>query len=247
MGNALTNGATITVVKTGASYHTLDDWGLAIGNNDYIDDPEIDTNYVFIPGRSDFIDLSEVVSGKPVYTKRKIHMEMGGVRERLQWDNDISSIRNKIHGQLVQIVFDNDPNYYWQGRCEVVKFDRFRELGEFEINIETASPFKWAVADSQDSWLWDPFDFEDGIIPGFASVDVDDETLYIPVGDLPINPVITVNSLTSATLTISWDTKHKTITHTGSYRFPEMWLYDNAAVTFTGQANITITYRSASL
>lgn len=32
--NVLTNGATIEVVATGERYHTLTDWGLAIGNND---------------------------------------------------------------------------------------------------------------------------------------------------------------------------------------------------------------------
>lgn len=247
MSDALTLGATITVVKTGEEYRTLEDWGLAIGNNDYIGEPEIETSYVYIPGRSGFLDLSEVVGGRPIYSRREIKIKLAGKRERMRWDNDISSIRNKIHGQIVNIVFDNDQNWYWTGRAEVIGFDRFRELGEFEIRLENASPFKWAVADSQDNWLWDPFDFEDGVIPGMTSIDVDNETLNIPVGDLPINPIIIVNSLTSTTLQVAWDGNSETITHTGSYRFPNMWLYDNEAVTFTGQANITIKYRSASL
>ena len=31
--STMTNGVTITVIATGKSYHTLRDWGLAIGNN----------------------------------------------------------------------------------------------------------------------------------------------------------------------------------------------------------------------
>ena len=36
--DAITNGATIEIVATGERFHTLNDWGLAIGNNDYIGD-----------------------------------------------------------------------------------------------------------------------------------------------------------------------------------------------------------------
>lgn len=246
--NPRTLKATITVVKTGAEYNTFDDWSIAIGNNDYIGDPDIETKLVYIPGRSGYIDLSEAVAGRPIYTNREIKIKCGStLTNRLEWDNQMSVIRNAIHGQVVQIIFDNDPNWYWQGRAEVTDFDRMRNLGTFNIVLKNALPFKYSVADSQDSWLWDPFDFEDGIIPGYSSIDVDDETLTIPVGDLPINPIIIVNSLTSADLTITWDGGSQTVTHTGTYRFPDMWLYADAEVYFEGQANITIKYRSASL
>mgnify|MGYP000685999910 CR=1 FL=1 len=35
--DAITNGATIEIVATGERFHTLNDWGLAIGNNDILE------------------------------------------------------------------------------------------------------------------------------------------------------------------------------------------------------------------
>ena len=248
MSNALTNGATITVVSSGSSYHTLTDWNLAISNTDYIGDPEVNETLVQIPGRSGFYDISEVVSGKPTFSTRKISLKVGGLlNDRQEWDNEISRIRNLIHGRVVQIVFDNDPLWYWQGRCEVVDFDRFRRLGTFKIQIPNALPFKYYVFDSADSWLWDPFDFEDGIIPGYTSIDVEDESLTFSVGALPVNPIIKVNLITRVPFYVSWDTHSERIDHEGTYRFPDMILYDDTVVTFNGAANITVTYRSMSL
>ena len=37
---ALTNGLRIEVISNGNTYHTLKDWGMAVGNNNYIGDPE---------------------------------------------------------------------------------------------------------------------------------------------------------------------------------------------------------------
>ena len=44
--NELTNGFTIIVEKNNRSYHSLSDWGLAIGNNDYIGEPEQETTLI---------------------------------------------------------------------------------------------------------------------------------------------------------------------------------------------------------
>ena len=48
--STMTNGATITVIATGKSYHTLRDWGLAIGNNNCIGTPVQETFYLDVPG-----------------------------------------------------------------------------------------------------------------------------------------------------------------------------------------------------
>ena len=52
--DAITNGATIEIVATGERFHTLNDWGLAIGNNDYIGDVEQENYYVDVPGADAF-------------------------------------------------------------------------------------------------------------------------------------------------------------------------------------------------
>ena len=59
--DAITNGATIEIVATGERFHTLNDWGLAIGNNDYIGDVEQENYYVDVPGADGFLDFSKTV------------------------------------------------------------------------------------------------------------------------------------------------------------------------------------------
>ena len=60
--DAITNGATIEIVATGERFHTLNDWGLAIGNNDYIGDVEQENYYVDVPGADGFLDFSEAIT-----------------------------------------------------------------------------------------------------------------------------------------------------------------------------------------
>ena len=74
----MTNGATITVVSTGNSYHTLRDWGLAIGNNNCLGDPVQETFYLDVPGADGLLDFSEALTGRPVFKYRPIDITLGG-------------------------------------------------------------------------------------------------------------------------------------------------------------------------
>ena len=96
--NVLTYGISIYVEDSGNTYHTLDDWGLALGNNNYIGDPQMETTYIAVPGRDGLIDASEAISGRRVYRKRSLAFELGGMRDRLEWDGVISSMRNTPGG-----------------------------------------------------------------------------------------------------------------------------------------------------
>ena len=163
--SVITNGATIKVVDTGKSYHTHRDWGLAIGNNNCIGMPEQETCYLDVPGSDRVLDYSEALTGRPVFKHRSIEIVLGGKMDRLSWAPFISKIRMLIQGKLVQVVFDDFPGYYWEGRAEVAEYDRKRELGSFIIRIPRADPYGYSLNDNSDeNWLWDPLDFEFGVI-----------------------------------------------------------------------------------
>ena len=55
MSDNLSIGISIIVEDTMQTYHTLEDWGLALGNNNYIGDPEMETTYITVPGRDGLI------------------------------------------------------------------------------------------------------------------------------------------------------------------------------------------------
>lgn len=77
MNNVLTIKATITVENTGKVIDTLDDWGCAIGNNNYIKEPDVETYYIDIPGADGFLDGSEAITGRTIYKSREIDILLG--------------------------------------------------------------------------------------------------------------------------------------------------------------------------
>lgn len=246
--DALTNAATIIVVATGESFHTLEDWGLAIGNNNCIGDPEIEEHYVDVPGVAKRLDMSEALTGYPVYTHRPILLNVGGIRDRMRWDNTISSIRNKIHGRVIKLIFDNDKSYYWTGRVKVTGYDRQRELGTFSIRIPYAEPYKLAVSDSTEGWLWDTFSFRTGVITKSTNIVVSGSAAYtISAGNMPIVPEFLVSAIGSGGLRVEANGESYSLS-AGKNRFPDLAAYDKDVVyRFTGIGTVTVIYRRGSL
>lgn len=252
--DALTNGVTIKIGSN--SYHSMADFGLAIGNNNYIEAPEYETNYVSIPGRNGVLDLSEAIAGRVIYKTRKISIEFGGMGDEMSWDGVISNLRNLFHGKVVQLIFDNDPTYYWTGRAEINDFDRFRNLGTFKFEIPEADPFKYSI----------------DIVPGLADLNVTYYTynrkIDTPVTGMPVNPTFIVSDLTnlgtSGRLEVSkWEGNSysdgtklltKNITADGTYTFSDLWINPGEWLTLrinyngsSGSGTASIVYRQVSL
>lgn len=247
--NKLTYGISIHVEDTGKTFHTLDDWDLALGNNNYIGEPQMETTYIKIPGRNGLLDASEAISGRRVFTKRALAFELGGTHPRLSWDGIISGLRNNIEGRICQLTLDNDKNYYWRGRVYIEDFDRFRDLGTFKLAVPSAEPYKYSHYSSSEPWLWDPFNFETDMITYIGAITVSgSETVTIPAGHMPTTPDMVISDKTSTdfTVTIGSSTYNLTV---GSNRIPAILVGGDSAVelTFTGSAKVQIVYRSGSL
>ena len=232
--DAITNGVTI---KVGSStYHSFANFGLAIGNTDYISEPEYEDIYVDIPGRQGFLDLSEVIAGRPVYHSREISIEFGGVKANPNdWDAAISDLRNKFHGKVVQLIFDNDTGYYWTGRAEINDFEHERQLGTFKFEIPSASPFKYSV----------------DIVPNLANISLSStaRTISIPVTGMPVNPEFVLTNTGTSTVTIVANGITKTVNAVGTYRWPDIWFETTTNITAKGPTNgkLSIVYRQLSL
>lgn len=246
--NELTYGLSIYVEGTDKTFHTLDDWGLALGNNNYIGDPEMETTYIQIPGRDGLLDASEALTGRRVYKKRPLMFSVGGKKPRLNWDSIISTWRNDINGRICQITLDNDPQYYWRGRVYIEGFDRARELGTFNISIPTADPYKYSHETSTEPWKWDPFNFLTGVITYIGAITVNGtRSVTIPSGYMPTSPEFVVSQKTG-TLTVA----NNGVSHelaVGSNKIPSIYVGGDSDETllFTGNATIEIVYRNGSL
>ena len=247
--NGLTYGVSIYVEDSGKTYHTLDDWGCALGNNNYIGDPEMETTYIEVPGRNGMIDASEAISGRRIYKKRALSFELGAVRARTSWDGVISALRNNVHGRVCRLTLDNDQNYFWKGRVYINGFDRFRELGTFKLEVPVADPYKYDVNSSADPWLWNPFNFETGVITQQgAETIVGSGSISIPHGHMPTCPTFMVSNLLSSTFKVSADVVEFPLA-VGSNIIPSILVggESDVVLNFTGSATVQVVYRGGSL
>ena len=247
MMNGMTISVDIIIEKTGESFNTLLDWGLAVGNNNYIGDPVQETHYIEVAGASAPLDLSEVLCGRPVFKSRPINVLLGGKKGRLDWDSIISTYRNKIEGQVVKLVFSNDPFFFWRGRVSITNFDRVRELGSFNLSIPLADPYKYEIFDSKDDWLWDPFDFEYGVIRYIGPIDLSNISITVPRGSMLTVPIFEIDSIVgSLSVSANGNTYQLAV---GENRFPQLLVAgtEEVILQFTGKGAGSIKYRGGSL
>lgn len=245
----ITNGVTISVEETQKRYHTWDTWKFYITNTDCIGEPKQQTNFVTVPFSNTQLDLSESLTGYPVYQSREININLAGVRGKQEWDAFVSSIRNSIDGRICQITFDNDKAYYWRGRVHVTNFSNILNLGKFTISIPECEPYKYEVQSSSEAWKWDPFNFETGIITNAAAEHiVGSGTVVVPAGFMPVSPEFVVSNKTSSTFKVTCSGKTYDLS-TGTTKIPSIIVNgkSNVTLTFTGTADVLVVYRGGSL
>lgn len=242
------NGVRITVENTGDSYHTYDDWGLYVTNTDCIKEPIQNTRYVEVFGANRLIDLTEAVTGRVTYKSREISIDLAGVRAKTDWDAVISSFRNKINGRVCRITFDNDIGYFWRGRIDIKDFSSIMRLGKFKITIPDADPYKYNVESSVDPWLWDPFNFETGVVTNPDAVKIDGETtIEIPAGHMLVSPEFLLTEITSD-VTVTYNGVEYPLKR-GATRIPSILVNGDEPVSllFKGNAYVQVVYRGGSL
>lgn len=122
-------------------YHCETDLGLILTDAD-IQLPDVRISLVDVPGRDGLLDMSEAVDGTVRYKNRKITLKFATL-ERVsgqKWNELLSNVSDKIHGQKMKIEFDGD-DYYYEGRCSVDKFSVDGNRQELTISCD-CDPYK---------------------------------------------------------------------------------------------------------
>ena len=134
--------------------NTYDDLKLVPSSRPVISAPALKEVYVDIPGANGSIDLSEVVSGCPVYQNREGDLEFvvlngnyTGFASYDTWINRYTEILNFLHGREIEMSLEDDPDYYYRGRFSVDEWESAKDYSLLKIkyNLE---PFKWASKSS---------------------------------------------------------------------------------------------------
>lgn len=223
--------------------HTYKDWGL-IWTEAAISVPEPYTQKQEVPFRDGKLDLTKFLSPITKYKNRTL--TLGFVlddRNMEYWHELYSKIANYLQGEDKKVILDTDANFYYIGQCscEIVKTDAV--MGGYTITVD-CDPYKYERYSSLEPWLWDPFNFENGIIRNYKDITVDGKlTLVIPGRKKAVAPVFDCS--------VEMDVIYNGLAYTlpqGKSTVTDIVLGEGEhELTFVGHGVISVDYRGGSL
>ena len=143
--------------------NTWDDWRLVPSSRPVFNPPAQKVKTLDIPGGDGVIDLSQSLTGYPVYQNRTGSMEFIVMNGFKPWHMSYSDILDYLHGQNLRAVLEDDPEYFYEGRFTVNAWKSEKDWSRIVIDYDVG-PYKWSKLSSIDDWLWDPFNFQNGVI-----------------------------------------------------------------------------------
>ena len=187
--------------------------------------PELQTNFVEIPGRDGALDLSEAF-GAVRYADRIIQMTLYA---RAPFDTLISAFATDIHGRRMNVIFDRDPTYYYDARITIEDVER--HWGYCELSLECRTkPYKL-----------EQFETAITVLPAGTAI------VTLTNTRMPVVPSITVSAEMAIAFTISGKNYSVTLP-AGTHTIPSLMLMeDETEIGITGTGSITFTYRKGAL
>lgn len=224
--------------------HTWRDWHLIPTTRPVFNPPAQKTNRIDISGGNGILDLSEILSNGPVYSNREGSFEFIVENGHKHWATAYSDIMNYLHGRHMRAILDDDPEYYYEGRFAINQWKSDPNWSVITIDYNVA-PYKRLLLSTLDDWLWDPFNFETGIIRNYKNISVSgSKTMTIYGTHMPVTPEITVSS---GTMTITYEGQTFTFER-GTSSNPLFIITDGPHdITITGNGTISIGFRGGSL
>lgn len=134
--------------------------------------PPLKTNVIDVPGANGSIDMTEILVGRPLYENRTGSIDFyidntdseytpGG---NYRWDYAYDKILNLFHGFKKKVILTDARSFYYEGRVSVNSYKSDKLTGTITLDYDL-EPFKASVNSTTERWLWNPFDFVNGIIP----------------------------------------------------------------------------------
>lgn len=223
--------------------NTWEDWHLIPKTRPLFNPPSLKENYVDIPGGNGVLDLTEVLTGYPVYNNRTGSHEYYVANGYQDWDVLYSEIMNYLHGKSLVASLEDDPTFYYEGRFTVNSWKSDKNWSTIVIDYNVY-PYKRSFNTSDENWLWDPFDFETGVINETNNINIKGSGTITIIGlGEPVVPTIYL----SAAMSVQFNGKTYELS-SGNNVNPNIVIKSGQnTLKFTGTGTVTITYRGGSL
>lgn len=139
--------------------NTWDAWHLIPTSKPIVAGPQPRTNYIEIPGRDGAIDFSTYLTGNISYGPRSGSWEFAIDNGWEGWEAIRQKLYQDLHGKEYWIVLEDNPTWYWVGRVSISDYKPESNYNAVTINY-VVEPRCYSIFSGEDSWLWDPFNFE---------------------------------------------------------------------------------------
>lgn len=227
--------------------HTYDKWGLRLLKIT-IGPPEPKSVLVDIEGGDGVLDLSTALTGDVAYNTRKLELSFDAPDcDYYKWPELISEIMDELHGRRKKIILDNDPGYYYDGLVTVENEKTNAVFTEITITAQ-CQPYKMERSSSLEDWLWDPFDFEDGIIREYKEISINGSlTFDIEGRRKSVVPSFTVVSSDGSGLRVRFNGTIYDLPDGTSRVLNIVIMSGTNTLYFTGNGTVSIDYRGGRL
>ena len=234
--------------------NTWDDWHLVPESRPLFVPPEPKIHEIDIPGMDGVLDMSESLTGYPVYNNRKGEFEFYVMNGYQEWHELYSEISNYLRNKKMRAYLEDDPDWYYEGRFRVNEWRSEKDYSKIVISYDVW-PYKWNKLTSLDH---PDYQTKYGSIYAGSTLSIGDEIKapvepMVIVYDADTNPITCVHTRTINGSTVS--TTYSRL-YSGIYRTmqPSLVLYGdmNSSLTLTQDSSsppghISLSFKIGSL
>lgn len=127
---------------TFGSYHSYDDFNLLLVSKE-VGSPNVKVKEIDIPGADGSLDLTDFF-GEAKYENVTHKFQFQTIVPQSNFLSLFSTIKNAIHGKKLRIIIDDDPSFYYVGRCFVSAFTNEKNIGTVAVEC-VCEPWKYKV------------------------------------------------------------------------------------------------------
>jgi hypothetical protein len=231
--------------------NTLKDWFLVPLSRPVIAPPKQKLQTVNIPGANGVLDLSNSLTHYPVFENRTGNLKFAVLNDKPghDWLTVYTKIMKFLQGNNVKMFLEDDTKFYYEGRVYVDDWDSKNDGTWSEISLGyDLQPYRRAIYSSVDDWLWDPFNFENGVIREYSNIEVDGTKEIVIVGSaMPVVPTIIVQSENGDGIDLTYGGTQYHLTD-GKNKIVTMTLLETEqTIIFDGIGVVSIEFREGSL
>lgn len=206
--------------------HSYNDLNLVLSSKE-IGSPAVKTVKIDIEGADGDLDMTDFF-GEPKYENVRHKFRFSTIVPQSEFLTLFSTVKNAIHGKRQRIILDDDPSFYYTGRCHVSSFTSEKGTGTVSVECD-CEPWRYKLNPTV-----------------ITATVVDSATVTLPNTKKRVVPEVNIQTDTS--IRVVFDTYNIWDLGPGIYKLPELELAEGEnTVELTGTGTVIFTYQEAGV